>query len=73
MPSDNAKTLSQKKVPLWRQPAVRSIIFQVLLVLCIVAFGNFLLSNTLHNLEQRGITTGFAFCRMRPDSAFCRA
>jgi len=61
MPSDNAKTLSQKKVPLWRQPAVRSITFQVLLVLCIVAFGNFLLSNTLQNMEQRGITTGFAF------------
>lgn len=49
------------KVPLWRRPAFRAIVFQVLLVLCNLAFGNFLLSNTLQNKEQRGITTGFGF------------
>ena len=52
---------STGKVPLWRQPTFRAIVFQVLLVLCILAFGNFLLSNTLQNMEQRGITTGFGF------------
>ena len=52
---------STGKVPLWRQPTFRAIVFQVLLVLCLLAFGNFLLSNTLQNMEQRGITTGFGF------------
>jgi general L-amino acid transport system permease protein len=33
----------------------------VLLVLGILAFGNYLLNNTLYNMEQRGITTGFDF------------
>ena len=46
---------------MWRQPAFRAIVFQVLLVLGILAFGNYLLSNTLYNMEQRGITTGFGF------------
>lgn len=46
---------------MWRQPAFRAIVFQVLLVLGILAFGNFLLSNTLQNMQQRGITTGFGF------------
>jgi general L-amino acid transport system permease protein len=36
-------------------------VFQVLLVLGILAFGNYLLNNTLYNMEQRGITTGFDF------------
>ena len=49
------------RVPLWRLPAFRAIVFQVLLVLGILAFGHYLLSNTLQNMEQRGITTGFGF------------
>ena len=52
---------SSSRVPLWRLPAFRAIVFQVLLVLGILAFGHYLLSNTLHNMEQRGITTGFGF------------
>jgi general L-amino acid transport system permease protein len=49
------------KAPLWRQPAFRAALFQILLVLGILAFGYYLLSNTLQNMEQRGITTGFGF------------
>jgi general L-amino acid transport system permease protein len=49
------------KVPLWRQPLFRAIVVQALLVLGLVAFGWYLLSNTLSNMEQRGITTGFGF------------
>lgn len=48
-------------MPLWRLPAFRAIVFQVLLVLGILALGHYLLSNTLQNMEQRGITTGFGF------------
>jgi len=49
------------KIPLWRHPGTRSVVFQVGLVLALLAFGEFLLSNTLQNMEQRGITTGFGF------------
>ena len=61
MATEHSSQDSTGKVPLWRQPTFRAIVFQVLLVLCILAFGNFLLSNTLQNMEQRGITTGFGF------------
>ena len=49
------------KVPWWRSPAVRALLAQALLVCGIAAFGYYLLSNTLQNMEQRGITTGFDF------------
>ncbi len=61
MPPQNMPQTSASKVPLWRQPAVRAILFQILLVLGILAFGYYLLSNTLTNMERRGITTGFGF------------
>lgn len=61
MAADQPTQSSSAKAPLWRQPAFRAIVFQVLLVLGILAFGNFLLSNTLQNMQQRGITTGFGF------------
>jgi len=61
MAAEHPSQSSTSKVPLWRQPAFRAIVFQVLLVLGILAFGNYLLSNTLYNMEQRGITTGFGF------------
>jgi len=49
---------------LWRRPVFRSTVFQVLLILAIVYVANALFSNTLHNLEQRGISTGFGFLSM---------
>jgi general L-amino acid transport system permease protein len=49
------------KAALWRRPVFRSTLFQTLLVLALVSFGYFLFNNTLHNLEQRGISTGFGF------------
>ena len=49
---------------LWRRPVFRSTVFQVLLILVIVYLANALFSNTLHNLEQRGISTGFGFLSM---------
>jgi len=49
------------KPALWRTPVFRSTVFQVLLVLAVVYVGNSLLNNTLYNLEQRGISTGFGF------------
>ncbi|MCP5418567.1 MAG: amino acid ABC transporter permease [Chromatiaceae bacterium] len=49
------------KAAWWRRPVFRSVVFQVLLVLGLVYVGNSLLNNTLYNLEQRGISTGFGF------------
>ncbi len=61
MAAEQPDRSSASKVPLWRLPAFRAIVFQVLLVLGILAFGYYLLNNTLQNMEQRGITTGFGF------------
>jgi general L-amino acid transport system permease protein len=60
MPSVDPQT-SVSKVPLWRNPVFRGLIFQIALVLALIAFGLYLVNNTLHNMEQRGITTGFDF------------
>ncbi|MCG8427133.1 MAG: ABC transporter permease subunit [Chromatiales bacterium] len=49
------------KAALWRRPAFRAIVFQALLVFGLVAIGYYLFQNTLENLEQRGISTGFDF------------
>lgn len=49
------------KVALWRLPAFRAAVFQAVLVAAIGAFGYYLFNNTLQNMEQRGITTGFGF------------
>jgi general L-amino acid transport system permease protein len=40
---------------------VRAVLFQILIVLGVLAAGWYLVSNTLHNLEQRKIATGFGF------------
>lgn len=45
----------------WNDPDKRALLFQVLLVLGIAAVFLYIINNTLTNLEQRGITTGFAF------------
>ncbi|MBS97955.1 MAG: amino acid ABC transporter permease [Oceanospirillaceae bacterium] len=50
-----------QEVKFYNDPAKRALVFQVLLVLVIGAFIWFIVSNTLSNLEQRGITTGFSF------------
>lgn len=42
-------------------PAVRAWIYQILAVVVVVAFGGYILHNTLTNLGNRGITSGFGF------------
>ena len=62
MATDKPKSqAAATKVSLWRLPAFRAAVFQTLLVVAIGAFGYYLLNNTLQNMEQRGITTGFGF------------
>jgi general L-amino acid transport system permease protein len=45
----------------WNDPRVRALLFQVVFLIAVVAFLGYVLHNTLANLEQRGISTGFAF------------
>src|SRR5712692_4473168 len=45
----------------WNNPGVRAVAYQVALVGGVVAFGAFLVHNTLVNLDRQGIATGFGF------------
>ncbi len=45
----------------WRDPRLRALLFQALVLAGVVALALFILGNTLDNLERRGITSGFEF------------
>jgi general L-amino acid transport system permease protein len=45
----------------WNDPDVRSVVYQVVAVALVGVIGWFLVSNTLHNLSIRNISTGFHF------------
>ena len=45
----------------WHDPKKRAVIFQLLLVGALLLFVLYIVSNTLNNLDARGITTGFGF------------
>jgi general L-amino acid transport system permease protein len=49
------------KTAFWRDKRARALLFQVIIITAVFAVGYFLLSNTLNNLEKRGINTGFSF------------
>jgi general L-amino acid transport system permease protein len=54
---------SAPRPKLWNDPRVRSVLYQVLAVLCVGGAIWYLVSNTLHNLSIRNISTGFDFLR----------
>ena len=45
----------------WNDPKVRSVIYQVLAIVCVGFAIWYLVANTLHNLSLRNISTGFEF------------
>ena len=45
----------------WRDPRLRALLFQALVLTAVGGFALFILGNTLDNLERRGITSGFDF------------
>ncbi|OWT59057.1 amino acid ABC transporter permease [Candidimonas nitroreducens] len=45
----------------WGDPALRALVYQVLILAAVGAAAWYLVSNTLHNLAARNITTGFDF------------
>jgi len=57
--------VTPSKPPFWNDPKVRAIVFQVLVSAGVIAVGVYLVRNLLHNLEVRGISTGFGFLHNR--------
>lgn len=49
------------KPPIWNNPQVRAIAFQIIALVATVAFGLYIFQNTQTNLRQLGITSGFDF------------
>jgi general L-amino acid transport system permease protein len=49
------------KPPLWNDPKARALVFQILVSLVVAFTLYYLVRNTLHNMESRGISTGFGF------------
>ncbi|MBO34337.1 MAG: amino acid ABC transporter permease, partial [Rhodospirillaceae bacterium] len=49
------------KPPPWNDPVIRSVVFQIVAIICIGGFFWYILDNTLTNMAKRGITTGFKF------------
>ena len=45
----------------WYDPKIRAVIIQVAFVIAVVAFGAYVVNNTLINLEKRDIRAGFGF------------
>jgi general L-amino acid transport system permease protein len=56
-------TASAPPVPFWRDPRVRSIIFQVVVLVTLAAFFAWIIDNTATNLHKRGVASGFGFLR----------
>jgi len=62
MPAENSKNQNNVVATRWiYDPKVRGIIFQVVAVACVAWMLFYFISNALHNMETRGIATGFAF------------
>ncbi len=49
------------KLPLLKNPRIRALLFQAIVLGGVVLFFGYLFHNTVHNLNTRGISTGFGF------------
>lgn len=59
--TDQSNEEAPAAVSFWRDPQKRALLFQVVVLALVAAFFAYIFHNTLHNLEKRGISTGFAF------------
>ncbi len=61
-------TPTEKPIPKtawWNNARNRALLFQALLICAVVGFFAYIANNTVHNLEQRGIATGFSFLKQK--------
>ena len=56
-----AGVIEKPKTAFWNDRDVRAVLFQILIVVLVLAAGWYLIHNTLTNLESRKIATGFSF------------
>ncbi|MEE8365734.1 MAG: amino acid ABC transporter permease [Gammaproteobacteria bacterium] len=61
MAEEQTKEPPVTKTSLWNNPAVRSVFYQAILLIAVVAAGMYIFGNTAANLERQGIATGFGF------------
>ena len=61
MAPEHDKSQFPSKPRFWNDAKVRAIVFQVLVSLGVAGFLIYTTYNTLHNMEARGISTGFGF------------
>jgi len=59
--SDRAAGRRSQAAGLWHDPRYRAVIYQILVVAGVLLVAAYLVANTMANLEQRQIATGFGF------------
>jgi general L-amino acid transport system permease protein len=57
-----------EQIPFFNDPAKRSLVYQVGVVISVAALGYYLMSNTMANLDRQSIATGFGF--LEKESSF---
>ena len=57
----SAKAGAAPRAALWRDPRIRSIIYQIVTLVLFVLFVAFIINNTITNLQRQGIASGFGF------------
>lgn len=60
-----AASISEPRVTLMRDPRVRGLIIQIVMIIAILAFAAWLINNTVQNLAQAKIASGFGFLSSR--------
>ncbi len=60
-----AQSISQPRVALMRDPKTRGLIIQIVMIIAILAFASWLINNTIRNLAQANIASGFGFLSTR--------
>lgn len=53
--------VAPSRPPFWNDPRIRSLAFQIIVIIAVIAFFAYIINNTLDNLTRRGIATGFEF------------
>jgi general L-amino acid transport system permease protein len=60
-PQVESSSTDNEKVKFWNDPGKRALLFQILMVLAVVAFLYYIIHNAVTNMQARHIKTGFAF------------
>src|SRR5690606_5177020 len=58
-------SIPEPRVSLMRDPRTRGLIIQIVMIIAILAFAAWLINNTVRNLAQANIATGFGFLSSR--------